>query len=56
MEEQYFFTRMLIMQIGAVLVLLLLAGYGVCSLAEHLRRKRERKQLEKSLRKNGTKR
>lgn len=51
MEEQYFFTRMLIMQIGAVLALLLLAGYGVCSLAEHLRRKRERKQLEKSLRK-----
>lgn len=56
MEEQYFFTRMLIMRIGAVLALLLLAGYGVCSLAERIRRKRHRKQLEKSLRKNGTKR
>ena len=56
MEEQYFITKMIILYIGAMLGVLLLAGYGIVSLSERIRRKRERKQLEKSLRKNGTKR
>ena len=55
-EEQYFITRTIILYIGAALVVLLLAGYGIVSLSERMRRRRERKRLEKSLRKNGTKR
>lgn len=49
MEEQYFITKMIILYIGAMLVVLLLAGYGIVSLSERIRRKRERKRLEKSL-------
>lgn len=56
MEEQYFITKMIILYIGAMLGVLLLAGYGIVSLSERIRRKRERKRLEKSLRKNRTKR
>jgi hypothetical protein len=56
MAEQYFSVKTILMYVGAGIVLLLLVGYGVCSLAERIRRKRHRKQLEKSLRKNGTKR
>lgn len=55
-EEQYFITKMIILYIGAMLGVLLLAGYGIVSLSDRIRRKRERKRLEKSLRKNGTKR
>ena len=55
-EEQYFITKMIILYIGAMLGVLLLAGYGIVSLSERIRRKRERKRLEKSLRKNRTKR
>lgn len=54
MEEQYFITKMIILYIGAMLGVLLIAGYGIVSLSERIRRKRERKQLEKSLRKNGS--
>ena len=54
--EEYFITKMIILYIGAMLVVLLLAGYGIVSLSERIRRRRERKRLEKSLRKNRTKR
>lgn len=40
---------MIILYIGAMLGVLLLAGYGIVSLSERIRRKRERKRLEKSL-------
>ena len=49
MEEQYFITKMIILYIGAALVVLLLAGYGIVSLSEIIRIRRERKRLEKSL-------